>query len=1387
MSHSPNDGSYKIKLVKDVTLRNSDLLRIRHDTTLDLNGHVLNIKSQDASLEGFIIYKKTSFTIIDSDPHTEHFGHLKSGRWIWDENAATGYQIDGGVICGGRGVHVSIPGYETETQLKGGAIYSYGTLHMTGGTLAGNHADLGGAIALKDNSSTRLENVSLLYNTASNGGAIHQDYNTQKLELISCTAEHNSADNLGGVLYSLKTVEVTGGSYSYNTAGAGGAFYFVAVDSNDYVNVSDTVISHNQAVLEDGGAFYVGTYEAIIGHSRDVTFNNTTFEENTAYLRGGAIYHVDLIMKMKNCTFLSNSTQYADGGAVYVDKRDVAVIDACTFQKNTSKMAGGAIFLAKGSNIIKGNCLFEENSAVDSGGAIFDCAGKSYFNITARDNKAKFGGAVALHRTGSVFDSCYITNNHSSTAVNGSGIFVTPNNSASFKGLCVVKDNISDHQERSDIVSFVKLLNFEGLDPQSELWVRLRQEYKDHSVYRLESTQSGANYLAIHSDVNGWLSAVQDGYICLVQGSESWLDVLPGDGTVSDSDLTVQIRANHANHFVYKVSRDGEVVQDWTTVYNASGTDASADVLLKSDSGITHEYIISAGMANMSGLYHDYHYTVKASTVPVEKNVRLDPTSMTVNKDDSFEIKVTVSPEDPSIDKNSLFQFDHAHFELVNINDPKTIGGETTVTGVFKGVAVGTDRISSTYDGKTVYSTIQVEEKGIDPITVSPGFTTYRMSMQTTAPLIYAANTQATGKLTWTSSNPSVAEIAEVDQNQKTARILMKKSGQTQISVQTEQGALARATLWVTNDTLVKSIQVEPDSLDLVVNDTFRLSVTVLPQNAQDRSVTWSSSNEAVATVSNDGTVTAISPGTDVVITASSSNGLTDSCIVNVTADVIEAESVEVIPHELHMEKDTSYMLKTKFIPENATDTQVVWSSDHEEIVTVNEKTGELYAVAEGDATITVSLQNGKGSDTCLVHTVDDGKVRGIWVLPSSLDLAEADSYELSATVFPYTALDQRVLWYSSDESVATVDASGRVTAVNGGDTSRTCNITAMTYATDEYGNHYSDSCEVQVWGKGQPIEPVSVSLVPSELFIASGANYWIEAVYNDPDARDVGISWVSSNPEIVNVDQYGKIQTLRPGDAIITVTLKNGSTATCLVHVMENYPDPGRSVALAVGDQMVMRDIIRMLNIAEERISSEDTITCMDDGFVSVTGSGFEMVVTGLHPGRNEFTVRMDGGIFTFYVDVYEKEHSYVPVEEHQDAVHVHEFTWDTTTGNATTDGEMSYRCQACGAVKYRVPISAYYYFNIETADQIRNASSNATVTVDAHSFISFHDMVRDALNARPDVTLVVDYQYEQQKYEMTVAPGESRSSDLDKLWAGTRFCGFRNMGTRYDTIPQS
>ena len=213
-------------------------------------------------------------------------------------------------------------------------------------------------------------------------------------------------------------------------------------------------------------------------------------------------------------------------------------------------------------------------------------------------------------------------------------------------------------------------------------------------------------------------------------------------------------------------------------------------------------------------------------------------------------------------------------------------------------------------------------------------------------------------------------------------------------------------------------------------------------------------------------------------------------------------------------------------------------SSNNSSVATV--ENGTVIAVSGGNATITVTTEDGNHTATCEVVVTDLVPVTGVTLSQTELSLEKGETADLTATVSPADATNQKVTWSSNNTTVATVE-NGKVTAVSGGK--------ATISVTTEDGNHTA-TCEVTV--TEEDVVLTGLQLSPSETRLKVGGEATLSVSYEPAGASQREVTWSTSDAAIVTVDANGKIKGIAVGEATITVESKSNTSikATCSVSV---------------------------------------------------------------------------------------------------------------------------------------------------------------------------------------------------------------------------------------------
>jgi len=251
---------------------------------------------------------------------------------------------------------------------------------------------------------------------------------------------------------------------------------------------------------------------------------------------------------------------------------------------------------------------------------------------------------------------------------------------------------------------------------------------------------------------------------------------------------------------------------------------------------------------------------------------------------------------------------------------------------------------------------------------------------------------------------------------------------------------------------LVERVTVTPLTAIIPAGQTQTLTAAVLPGNAANKDVTWSSSHPDIASVSN-GTVTALNPGQAMISATTVDGAKTAACALTVTIAAYPnpVAGVTLDAAALTLLLGESHTLTATVAPENASNKDVTWSTSNFAAVAIT-NSGALKAVSLGQATITATTVDGEKTAVCVV-TVNPVPVMGIGLKPEAM-LGVNFSQIFQPTFEPANATNKNVSWTSNNTDVATVNDAGLVRALSAG----TATITVISQE-----GAFEASCELSV------------------------------------------------------------------------------------------------------------------------------------------------------------------------------------------------------------------------------------------------------------------------------------------------------------------------------------
>lgn len=248
-------------------------------------------------------------------------------------------------------------------------------------------------------------------------------------------------------------------------------------------------------------------------------------------------------------------------------------------------------------------------------------------------------------------------------------------------------------------------------------------------------------------------------------------------------------------------------------------------------------------------------------------------------------------------------------------------------------------------------------------ITVSPTAHSMHVGETKTLTATVWPESLGTGSISWTSDNTSVATV---NSNGKVTAVAV---GSAQITASC--GGVSASCAITVDPIEVTRISLDRTSLNIDVNKTKTLVATIMPSNATDKTVTWTTSDSSIATVTSAGVVRGVAYGT-ATITATSSNGLTATCTVNVVANPVESVSLNKTSTTLYIQNGTygSEVLTATITPSTAANKNVTWTSSNPSVATVvstGTNTARVTSVGNGTAIITVKTEDGGYTASCTV------------------------------------------------------------------------------------------------------------------------------------------------------------------------------------------------------------------------------------------------------------------------------------------------------------------------------------------------------------------------------------------------------------------------------------
>lgn len=264
-----------------------------------------------------------------------------------------------------------------------------------------------------------------------------------------------------------------------------------------------------------------------------------------------------------------------------------------------------------------------------------------------------------------------------------------------------------------------------------------------------------------------------------------------------------------------------------------------------------------------------------------------------------------------------------------------------------------------------------------------------------------------------------------------------------------------------------------------------------------------------------------------------------------------EITGIQLDVTELTIAPDGTAVLVATLQPEDAKQVKLIWTSSDESILTVDEN-GNIKALKEGTATITVTTEDGKFSASCKVVVSNESVAVERVEISGAQEVNVGETIKLNATIYPDNATNKELIWKSSNSYVAKVDKNGNVTGLKAG---------KVTITVKTVDGGYEAKYTITVKSESNNSNPSTQSNIePSSVNISGardmtvGETGKLNATISPNNANSkTRLTWSSSNSNVVTVDSNGNIKAVGEGSATITVTTENGKTTSVTINVKSN------------------------------------------------------------------------------------------------------------------------------------------------------------------------------------------------------------------------------------------
>ncbi|WP_405383482.1 Ig-like domain-containing protein [Maribacter sp. LLG6340-A2] len=412
----------------------------------------------------------------------------------------------------------------------------------------------------------------------------------------------------------------------------------------------------------------------------------------------------------------------------------------------------------------------------------------------------------------------------------------------------------------------------------------------------------------------------------------------------------------------------------------------------------------------------------------------------------------------------------------------------------------------------------------------------------------------------------------------------------------------------------VTAVELTPETLNLVEGDSQQLNALIIPSDADDTSVTWSSSDNTIAMVDANGLVNAIGEGVATIRVITNDGQFTDTSIITVERAEIPVTGISLSQETLTLNQGETSTLIATVAPEEADEKTVTWATENDQVAIVDNN-GKLTAIGPGETVITATTLDG-GYTASTFITVNAAPNVEVLVAPNPADY-------VIYIYFGYIEPLNITTLYIYDQSNTLVKTFSDPASILDGENYRLpiADLPVGNYTVEGISSIGNYQKEFSI--ERESIAVTGISLNLSNANVQVGNQLSLIPSITPNNATDQTVLWSSSNTNIVTVDASGKITGESEGNAIVTATTVDGNfTATSTINVST---DPVNNVEILMAPTpadyvvYVFFDALEPLEITALNIydSNNNLVKSFNDpGAVLVDGDNYRLLINNLPVG---------------------------------------------------------------------------------------------------------------------------------------------------------------------------